>query len=76
VLSYGARDMYIDLGAEQLLAAQKEARKIAVEVKSFLGPSMMTELERALGQYVVYHDVLATREPERGTLCSNAQNDA
>jgi hypothetical protein len=25
----------------------------------------MVELERALGQYVVYHDVLAEREPDR-----------
>jgi hypothetical protein len=29
----------IDLAAEQLLAAERAARKIAVEVKSFLGPS-------------------------------------
>lgn len=65
VLKIGTRDMFIDLGVEQLLAAEKAARKIAVEIKSFLGPSMMTELERAIGQYIVYHDVLKQREPER-----------
>ena len=48
-----------------LLAAEKDSRKIAVEVKGFTGPSDMVELERALGQYVLYHDVLAEREPDR-----------
>jgi hypothetical protein len=53
------------LGAERLLAAEKDQQKIAVEIKSFTGPSNMADLERALGQYIVYHDVLAEREPER-----------
>ena len=64
-LKWGAKDMYVDLGAEQLLAAEKDARKIAVEVKSFLGPSEMSNLEQALGQYVLYTDVLSEVEPER-----------
>jgi hypothetical protein len=57
--------MYVDLGAEQLLAAEKSGQKIAVEVKSFIGPSELDDLEKALGQYVLYHDVLAEREPDR-----------
>lgn len=57
--------MYVDLGAEQLLAAEKSGRQIAVEIKSFVGPSDMADLEKALGQYVVYHDVLAETEPDR-----------
>jgi hypothetical protein len=61
----GRKDMYIDLGAEQLLAAEKAERRIAVEIKSFVGVSDMEDLEKALGQYVVYHDVLAEIEPER-----------
>ncbi len=64
-LKWGRKDLFVDLGAERLLAAEKEQQKIAVEVKSFTGPSDMLELERALGQYVVYHDVLAERDPER-----------
>ncbi len=35
-LSWAKRNIYIDLGAEQLLAAEKQNLKIAVEVKSFL----------------------------------------
>jgi hypothetical protein len=64
-LQWGVKDMYVDLGAEQLLAAEKEHRKIAVEIKSFVGLSEMDDLENAVGQYVLYHDVLAKVEPER-----------
>ena len=56
-VKWGKKDMYVDLGAEQLLAAEKDQRKIAVEVKSFLGHSEMADLEQAIGQYTVYHDV-------------------
>jgi len=47
ILRWGATDVYIDLGAEQLLAAEKEGRKIAVEIKSFLGKSNVDDLEKA-----------------------------
>jgi len=47
------------------LTAEKGPRKIAVEVKSFVGLSEMEDLERAVGQYTVYHDVLSQIEPDR-----------
>ena len=50
---WGKKDMYVDLGAEQILAAEKGSRKIAVEVKSFLGLSEVADLEQAIGQYTV-----------------------
>ncbi len=64
-LRWGLKDMYVDLGAEQLLAAEKGTRQIAVEIKSFVGLSEMDDLEKAIGQYVVYHDVLLQVEPNR-----------
>lgn len=64
-LKWGAKDMYVDLGAEQLFAAERGTRKIAVEVKSFLGPSEMADLEQAVGQFVLYSSVLRQVEPER-----------
>jgi hypothetical protein len=64
-LKWGAKDMYVDLGAEKLLAAEKEGRKIGVEVKSFTGHSEMDDLEKAVGQYIVYYDVLEKTEPDR-----------
>lgn len=64
-LEYGRRNLYVDLGAETLLAAEKDRRRIAVEIKSFAGASDMRDLEVALGQYVLYRDILAELEPER-----------
>ena len=64
-LSFGNKDMYVDLGAEHLLAAEKRHQKIAVEIKSFRGDSEMDDLEKAIGQYIVYRTVLAEREPNR-----------
>lgn len=53
------------MGASQLLAAQKQEDKIAVEIKTFTGRSELDDLEKALGQYVLYFDVLRELEPER-----------
>ena len=64
-LEYGRRSLYVDLGAENLLAAEKDRQKIAVEIKGFAGASDMRDLEVALGQYVLYRDVLAEIEPSR-----------
>ena len=64
-LRWGAKDMYVDLGAERFLGAEKGNRKIAVEVKSFTGPSQIDALEKALGQFTLYHDILARVEPDR-----------
>jgi hypothetical protein len=64
-IKWGKKDLFIDLGAEQLLAAEKGERKIAVEIKSFQGPSDIADLEQALGQYTLYYDLLAEAEPER-----------
>jgi XisH protein len=38
-LEIGGRDLFIDLGAERLLIADRDSEKIAVEVKSFISPS-------------------------------------
>jgi hypothetical protein len=56
----------IDLGAEQQpIAAEKDGEKIAVEIKGFLGPSDINELEKAIGQYLLYGAILMEKEPER-----------
>ncbi len=55
----------IDLGAEQLLAAENNDRKIAVEVKSLIGESRIADLEQALRQYTLYCDILKRTDSER-----------
>ena len=37
-LDWDESPIYVDLGAEQLLTAEKGGRKIAVEIKSFVSP--------------------------------------
>ncbi len=37
----------------------------AVEIKSFLGPSEVEDLKNALGQYILYHDILSELESEK-----------
>jgi hypothetical protein len=65
ILSYGAKDVYADLGAERFLGAEKGDQKIAVEIKSFLSASDVYDLELAIGQYNLYRDVLLEIEPDR-----------
>lgn len=55
----------IDLAAEQLLAATRENQKIAVEVKSFISPSNVSDFHTALGQFLNYRDALLIVEPAR-----------
>lgn len=55
----------IDLGAEKLLAAERNSEKIAVEIKSFTKISFRHEFHGVLGQYLIYYKGLYQIEPER-----------
>jgi XisH protein len=61
----GIADMYVDLGAEKLIAADRSGEKIAVEVKSFIGTSTISEFHIAIGQFINYRYALELQEPER-----------
>ena len=58
-------DFEIDLAAEELLGAEREGQKIAVEIKSFISPSNVSEFHTALGQFLNYRDALEKIDPER-----------
>lgn len=58
-------DLAIDLGAEKIIAAEQGEKKIAVEIKSFLGPSKITEFYGAMGQFIAYRSALKVQESER-----------
>ncbi|MBD2359643.1 XisH family protein [Anabaena minutissima FACHB-250] len=62
---YGNVNFQIDLGAERVLAAERQGKKIAVEIKSFLNPSAVTDFYAALGQFLSYRLALETTEPNR-----------
>ena len=54
LLPFDTNASYVDFLAEQTLTAEREGRKIAVEVKTFGGRSVMADLEKALGQFLIY----------------------
>jgi XisH protein len=60
----GQRRGYIDLGAE-IIGAEKDDQRIAVEIKSFIGVSDLDQFEDALGQFLVYLFALRKIEEER-----------
>lgn len=55
----------VDLAAEKVFAAEKAGQKIAVEIKSFLNPSAVTDFHSALGQFLNYRLGLQMTEPDR-----------
>ena len=59
------KNLYVDLGAQRLIAAEKGIEKIAIEVKSFRSPSEMKDLEEAIGQFVLYERLLSRYDPTR-----------
>jgi len=65
ILKIGERFTFIDLGAKKLIAAERDSEKIAVEIKSFLSPSPINDLENAWGQFFLYARALQKREPDR-----------
>jgi hypothetical protein len=64
-LKIGTLRLQVDLGAEKLIAAEKDNQKIAVEIKSFLRASKITDFYQAFGQFLPYKVALKRIEPER-----------
>lgn len=64
-IEWGLVELYIDLGAEKIIAAKKADTLIAVEVKSFVGQSTISEFHTALGQFINYRFALSQEQPER-----------
>jgi hypothetical protein len=64
-IEVGGSKFEIDLGAEQLLAAERGQEKIAVEIKTFLSDSPLTDYHTALGQFLNYRLALEISDPSR-----------
>jgi XisH protein len=64
-LKIGRIPIHIDLGAEKLIAAEKNGEKIAIEIKTFGRASFITSLYEALGKYLIYREALLIKQIER-----------
>ena len=67
--------LFVDLGAEQVIAAERGIEKIAVEIKSFMREPMVSEFHTAAGQFINYRLALSELEPDR-VLYLAVPNDA
>jgi hypothetical protein len=65
IIEYKELTLYADLAAERPIAAEREGRKIVVEVKSFVGASKIQDLKIGLGQYEIYVSLLEIIDPKR-----------
>ena len=54
-----------DLGAEKIIVAEKDTKRIAVEVKSFINPSLMHDFLTASGQYNAYLQAIELKKANR-----------
>ncbi len=55
----------IDLGAEKVLAAEKDEQQIAIEIKGFINPDAINDFHGALGQFLNYRLALQMTESSR-----------
>ncbi|TAK34371.1 MAG: fatty-acid oxidation protein subunit alpha [Saprospiraceae bacterium] len=58
-------DLFVDLGIERFVGAQKGNRKIAIEIKSFGRTDRINKFYEALGQVLVYRLALMKEKIER-----------
>lgn len=63
-IKYKDAQLFADLAVEKPIVAEQNGRKIVVEIKSFLSPSPMRDFEVALGQYILYQNLINLTEPE------------
>ena len=54
-----------DIGAEKIILAENNLKRIAVEVKSFTHMSILHEFLKASGQYLSYSKIIKKNDPER-----------
>jgi XisH protein len=73
-VKYGSVRVHADLAAEKILAAEKGTERIAVEIKSFVGPSPIHDFEEALGQFMLYLALLRRVDPNRKLYLAVSQD--
>lgn len=65
ILGYEEIRGLVDLGAERIIGAERAGEQIAVEIKSFIGASVVQDIEGMLGQHALYQWLLKKLELQR-----------
>ncbi len=63
-LEYEDVELYPDLAIEKISEKEQTQRKIIVEIKSFISPSLIKDFEMALGQYILYRNLIQLAQDE------------
>ncbi len=63
-LEYEDIELYPDLAIVKNNSANGEQRKLIVEIKSFISPSLFKDFELALGQYIIYRNLIRLSQSE------------
>ena len=74
-IPFDGTDLFVDIGAERLIGAERNGERIAVEIKSFLKPSPIQDLKEAVGQYILYSDIMAESPENTGRTLYLAVRD-
>ncbi|MCP4709302.1 MAG: XisH protein [Planctomycetes bacterium] len=54
----------VDLSLERQISAERSGHHIVVEIKSFLGRSLVRDFQQAMGQYLMYYAFLEQIAPQ------------
>ncbi|MFM6189900.1 XisH family protein [Planktothrix sp.] len=63
-LEYEDVELYPDLAVEKVISEEQKQRKIIIEIKSFISSSLMKDFELALGQYILYRNLIQLAQDE------------
>ena len=63
-LEYEDVELYPDLAVEKFISETHKQRKIIIEIKSFISLSLIKDFELALGQYILYRNLIQLAQDE------------
>ena len=63
-LEYEDVELYPDLAVEKFISETEKKCKIIIEIKSFISLSLIKDFELALGQYILYRNLIQLAQDE------------